>query len=90
MSERSRVEVSIRVAHGRVIGHQGVRFGGIACVPAADGKPSSVRVAIRGHNGELLADLPEGATIQVAGQTWRLGRIHSDGRSWHACLIRVS
>lgn len=80
----------IHVAHGRATGCQGIRFGGMAHIPATADAPAWVRVAVRYENGELRADLREGDTLDLPGQTWRLDRIRADGRNWHASLTHLT
>ncbi len=82
--------VQIHVAQGEVAGHQGIRFGGICCVPATAGTPAQVRIAVRHDTGELTAKLQEGDVLRLPGQTWRLVAIHANGRRWHATLIRTT
>lgn len=144
------VAAQIRVAGGLVTGYRGIRFGGLACVPADASRPARIRLAVwhaaadcdsecdqhrdsQGHpagqrrlNGqghpdgqrrrtsgrrrdghrrwlggrrwaggrrgvrEFDAELREGDTFRVAGQTWRLDAIHDAGQFWHADLTRVT
>ncbi len=88
LHERPSADVHIQVAHGRVTGHQGVRFGGVACVTSADGKPARVRVAVYHQEGELVVDLREGESLRVHGQTWMLRQIdNNNSHGWHASLV---
>ncbi|MGE5288026.1 MAG: DUF6406 domain-containing protein [Micromonosporaceae bacterium] len=39
------ITAQIQVAGGQVTGHRGIRFGGIACVPATAVRPARIRIA---------------------------------------------
>jgi Family of unknown function (DUF6406) len=71
----------------------GIRFAGHNAFPAADQKPATAKIAAWDeHSGrEITARLHEGETFEIAGQTWRLDKIHSEGqRRWYADLTRVA
>lgn len=80
---------TIQVAQGRVTGCQGIRFGGVAHVPATTDAPARIRVAVRHGTGELWADLCEGDVLDIPGDTWQVRHIYDTGRSWHASITRV-
>jgi hypothetical protein len=82
-------DTQIPVAQGQVMGHQGTRFGGVCCVPATSSAPARVRVAVRHDGRELTAQLHEGDTLRLPGQTWRLVAIHATGYRWHATLVCI-
>jgi hypothetical protein len=82
---------TIRVAAGRVTGYHGIRFGGFAGVPATGQHRAWMCISVRDNTGEFGADLREGDTINVAGQTWRLDKIRNpSAANWHADLTRIA
>ncbi len=70
----------------------GVGFGGRNAVPAIESEPAKVRIAAwDGKSEEFSVYLHEGETFQIAGQTWRLDKIHMEGvRRWYADLTRIA
>lgn len=80
----------IQVAQGLVTGYHGIRFGGIARIPATKDVPARIKIAVRDGTGELSADLREGDVLEISGHTWKLNHIHDIGQSWHASLIRIA
>lgn len=71
----------------------GIRFAGSDAFPAAGGKPASAKIAAWDDNSseEFDAYLCEGDTLEIAGQKWRLDKIHSEGqRRWYADLTRIA
>ena len=83
-------DVQVQVAHGRVAGYRGVRFGGVAYVPPVKDAPAWVRVAIRCETIEFHADLREGDALKAGNAAWRLDRIHVDQDHWHAEVVLIS
>jgi len=77
------------IAHGQVSSHQGTRFGGVCCIPATSSAPARVGIAVRHGTRELTAQLHEGDTLSLPGQTWRLEAIHATDMRWHATLTRT-
>ncbi len=82
----------IQVAAGRVAGYQGIRFGGFAYLAATGTRLPRVRIVVWHSGGEFDANLCEGDTFRVVGQTWRLDAIrgNGNGHSWHADLTRIT
>jgi len=71
----------------------GIRFAGRNLFPAADQEPAEAKIAAwdEGSGREFNARLREGDTFEIAGQTWRLDKIHSEGqRRWYADLTRIA
>ena len=87
---------TIQVTQGRVTGFQGIRFGGIAQVPANERAPARIRIAVRHGADELTADLCEGDILQIPchtgqpGHSWQLRHINSTGRTWDANLTCIA
>jgi hypothetical protein len=88
----SEVGETIKVGQGVVSDtDEGIGFGGRNAVPARDGESAKVRIAVwDGISTEFSIYLHEQDTFQIAGQTWRLDRIHDDGPRWHVDLTRVA
>ncbi len=70
----------------------GVRFGGSYAFSASGSEPARVEITVwDGRSVELDVTLQEGDTFQIAGQTWRLDKIHMEGvRRWYADLTRIA
>ncbi len=71
----------------------GIRFAGSDVFPAAGGEPARAKIAAWDENSseEFDTRLREGDTFEIAGQTWRLDKIHSEGqRHWYADLTRIA
>jgi Family of unknown function (DUF6406) len=70
----------------------GIGFGGRNAVPASAEEPAKIRIAVwDGKSDEFSVYLREGETFQIAGQTWRVDKIHNEGvRNWYADLTRTA
>ncbi len=71
----------------------GIRFAGSNLFPATNSEPTIAKIAVWDENSaeEFVARIGEGETFQIAGQTWRLDKIHSEGqRRWYADLTRIA
>jgi Family of unknown function (DUF6406) len=89
----SEAESHIQVGEGvvsRPSAH--IRFAGRNAVPAKDDEPAKVRIAVwdESSSEEFNVYLREGETFEIAGQTWRLDKIHEDPRRWCADLTRTA
>lgn len=84
--------VKIQVVQGQVRDYRGIAFAGSSATPAKDREPAKVRISVRdwGSSEELNVSLREGETFEIAGQTWRLDKIHEDPRRWCADLTRIA
>jgi Family of unknown function (DUF6406) len=84
----------IQVGQGTVTrSGDGIRFAGRNIFPAIEEEPATAKIAAWDENSgrELNARLREGDTLEIAGQTWRLDKIHSEGqRRWYADLTRIA
>jgi hypothetical protein len=69
-----------------------IRFAGRNAVPARNSEPAKVRISAwdEGSSEEFNVYLREGETFEIAGQTWRLDKIHEDPRRWCADLTRIA
>ncbi len=89
----SRVGDSIQVGKGVVSNtDDGVRLGGRYAFSATDRQPARVEIAVWDANTKAVhIVMCEGETFDIAGQTWRLDKIHSEGgRDWCADLTRTA
>ena len=89
----SSVGQSIQVGKGVVSDTaDGIRFAGSYAFSATDAEPARVEIAVwDGQSEEFDVTLHEGETFQIAGQTWRLDKIHTEGvRRWYADLTRTA
>ncbi len=89
----SQIGVTIQVGKGVVSDtDDGIGFGGRNAVPATADEAAKVRIATwDGKSEEFSVYLREGETFQIAGQTWRLDKIHMEGvRRWYADLTRIA
>lgn len=88
----SEVGQTIKVGQGVVSDtDDGLGFGGRNAVPATSGEPAKVRIAVwDGKSTEFSVYLRERETVQIAGQTWRLEKIHDEGPRWYVDLTRVA
>jgi Family of unknown function (DUF6406) len=69
----------------------GFNFGGCYHLPAADGKPERVIVAVwDGEAGSQDFELSVGEMLEFAGQAWRLDEIDDSQRRWYAVLTRTA
>ncbi len=70
----------------------GVRFAGSDMFPATTTEPTTAKIAVWAEGPtEFDVRLGEGETFEIAGQTWRLDKIHSEGqRRWYADLTRIA
>jgi len=80
----------IQVVDGQVTRYRGIRFGGVACIPATRDAPGMIHVAVRHPGGELIASLREGDTLPLLGQAWQVTALHCRDRGWHANLTRIA
>jgi len=89
----SQVGDNIQVGQGVVSDtDESIGFGGRNAVPATEDESAKVRIAVwDGKSEEFSIYLHEGETFQIAGQTWRLDKIHNEGvRRWYADLTRTA
>jgi hypothetical protein len=88
----SNTGVQIQVVQGQVRDYRGIAFAGRNVVPARNGEPAKVRISVwdEGSSEEFNVYLREGETFEIAGQTWRLDKIHEDPRRWCADLTRIA
>ncbi len=87
------IGIQVHVGEGRVrVMSEGISFGGRNAVPAIESEPAKVRIAAwDGKSEEFSVYLHEGETFQIAGQIWRLDKIHMEGvRRWYADLTRIA
>jgi hypothetical protein len=86
------IGVHIQVAQGQVRDHRGVSFAGSYQFPALDDQPTTIEITVWDNNSdeERKVTLREGETFEIAGQTWRLDKIHEDPRRWCADLTRIA
>ncbi len=88
----SEIGVQIQVSQGVVRRHKGTSFGGSYAFPATKCEPARIEITVwdKGSEESEVA-LHEGETFEIAGQTWRLDKIHSEGqRRWYADLTRIA
>jgi hypothetical protein len=89
----SQVGDSIEVGKGVVSDtDDGIRFGGRYAFSGTDREPAMVELATWDkHTKAVHVELREGETFEIAGQTWRLDKIHNEGvRRWYADLTRTA
>jgi hypothetical protein len=57
-----------------------------------DDQPTTIEITVWDNNSdeERKVTLREGETFEIAGQTWRLDKIHEDPRRWCADLTRIA
>ncbi len=69
-----------------------ISFAGSYVFPASDTESAKVELAVWDDvSTEIDVTLHEGETFEIAGQTWRLDKIHSEGqRHWYADLTRIA
>ncbi len=87
------IGTQIHVGEGRVrVTSGGISFGGRNAVPGTANEPAKVRIAAwDGKTEEFSVYLHEGETLKIAGQTWRLDKIHTEGvQHWSADLTRIA
>ena len=84
----------LQVGQGTVVRPgDGIRFAGSNVFPAVGNELAEAKIAAWTDNSkeELTVTLKEGETLKIAGQTWRLDKIHSEGlRRWYADLTRIA
>ena len=83
--------VQIQVSQGTVRRLKGISFAGNYAFPATEAEPARIEITVwEKDSPEVEVVLHEGETFEIAGQTWRLDKIHSEGqRRWYADLTRV-
>lgn len=89
------MEVGFQVQVGQgVVARPGgaIRFAGSYVFAASEDEAVRVEIAVWDEaSAEFDVSLREGETFEVAGQTWRLDKIHSQGvRRWYADLTRIA
>lgn len=84
--------VQIQVSQGVVRRHKGISFGGSYAFPATGSEAARIEIAVWEEGAtESEVSLCEGDTFEIAGQKWRLDKIHNEGqRRWYADLTRVA
>jgi hypothetical protein len=89
----TQIGVQVHVGEGVVSGtDDDISFAGSYMFPASDSEPTKVELAVWDEaSTEFDVTLHEGETFEIAGQTWRLDKIHSEGqRRWYADLTRIA
>ena len=89
----SQVGDSMEVGKGVVSDtDDGISFGGRYAFSATDSEPARVELAVWDeHTKAVHVDVCEGESFEIAGQTWRLDKIHNEGvRRWYADLTRTA
>ncbi|HUK71115.1 MAG TPA: DUF6406 domain-containing protein [Streptosporangiaceae bacterium] len=88
----SDIGVQIQVSQGVVRRYKGASFGGSYAFPATDTEAARIEITVwEKDSEESEVALHEGETFEIAGQTWRLDKIHSEGqRRWYADLTRIA
>jgi hypothetical protein len=71
----------------------GIRFAGSNVFPTTNSEPATAKISVWDEDSgqEFDTRLCEGQTFEIAGQTWRLDKIHAEGqRRWYADLTRIA
>jgi len=77
----TQVGFKVHVGEGVVSGtDDDISFAGSYVFPASGAQPARVELAVWDEvSTEFDVTLHEGETFEIAGQTWRLDKIHSEG-----------
>lgn len=85
------IGTQVHVGGGTVACREGLSFGGSNMLPAGDGEPAEVIVAVWGEDTDSVCfRLSLGQTFDYSGQTWRLDEIDNRSHRWYASFTRVA